>query len=310
MFPTGMAPVGNKINEWMYVGALGAASAENEFVWTKPPSASMIWMFIQNGGAGGAGGFTRASLAQGGGGGGGAGGSWARLIVPALLMPTQLIIRPSNGGLGGGAGAAGVGPSAGAITFLTSPAAALRTIGLCTAGTAPTAGTGAAGGAAGAANTINSQLTASWLSNVCISTTASGIAGTAGHATSSSTAVAISANAFGHGAAGGAGVTTGDVVGQGAAGGAQSATGTGSLRPVGATPAGAGNNGIHGLTFMNGGLLPSSASGANGGNSGGTVAGGRGGDGGWGCGGGGGGAGTTGGSGGNGGPGFVYIVAW
>lgn len=314
MFNMGMAPKGNLLREDLFVGGIGVAAVEKEYVWTKPAGANMVYMFIQNGGCGGAGGFTRASGAQGGGGGGGGGGGFGRFLMPAMFMPNQIIIRPSNGGLGGAAGSPGVGPSAGAITFLSQPSTTRITQGLSTAGAAPTAGTGAAGGGAGAANTIPTTFSASWITHLGQLTTASGIAGSAGAASAGASSAANSQQPFSAGGGGGAGVTTGDVVAVGGEGGYYTIYGNSNNQLFdvrGGGLAGAGLDGRHGFTsFSNNTIFPSRSVGGFGGNSGGVVAGGRGGDGGWGCGGGGGGAGTTGGRGGDGGPGFVYILAW
>lgn len=310
MFNMGMAPKGNLLGEDLFVGGIGVAATEKEYVWTKPAGASFVYMFIQNGGAGGGGGFTRASGVQGGGGGGGGGGGFGRFIMPALFMPNQIIIRPSNGGLGGAAGSPGVGPSVGAITFLSQPSSSRVTQALSTAATAPAAGTGAAGGTAGSANTIPTGFSASWITHLGQLTTSSGAAGGAGAASAAGTSGAVQVLPFACGAGGGAGVTTGDVVAVGGSGGSPSITGTTGFWIAPTQPAGAGLAGIHGRTFWGNTMFPSGSQAGAGGNSGGVVAGGRGGDGGRGCGGGGGGAGTTGGAGGNGGPGFVYIVAW
>jgi len=309
MFNLGQPPKGNILSENLYVGTIGVAAAELEYVWTKPLGANFVFMFIQNGGGGGAGGFTRASGA-GGGGGGGAGGSFGRLLIPANFLPNQMIIRPSNGGLGGAANSPGVVASVGALTFLTQPSTTRVTLGLLTSGTAPTAGTAGAGGGAGAASTINTQFSASVFTHIGYQTTSSGAAGAAGNATAAGSSAAVQVLPFACGGGGGSGVTAGGVVNVGGNGGTPSITGTTGFRIASITPSGAGNAGTHGQTFWGDTMFPSGASGGAGGNSGDAVAGGRGGDGGWGCGGGGGGAGTTGGTGGNGGPGFVYVVAW
>lgn len=310
MFNMGLAPKGNLLREDLFVGTIGVAAAELEYVWTKPAGANMVYMFIKNGGGGGGGGFTRAAGNQGGGGGGGQGGAFARILIPAIFLPNQIIFRPSNGGLGGAAGSPGVVPSAGAITFLSQPSTTRITMALSSAGAAATAGTGAAGGAAGGAGTINSALTTSWISANGFYLGTSGSAGGAGNASAAGTAAAVTTLQFACGGGGGAGVTSANAVAVGGNGGSPSITSTTGFLIAPITPSGASNNGTNGRTLWGDSMFPSSSQGGAGGNSGGTVIGGNGGNGGLGCGGGGGGAGTTGGTGGNGGPGFIYVVAF
>jgi len=310
MFNLGMAPRGNILDEQFFVGSIGVASAELEYVLNIHPAASFVYLFVQGGGAGGGGGFTRASLTQGGGGGGGAGGGNLRLLVPTFFLPKQLIIRPSNGGLGGAAGSPGVGPSAGALTLFGQPSTSRLTVALGGAGTVAGAGTGAAGGAGGAVNTATTTANLGFFPTAVALASNALQAGGAGNATTNGATPTSAQALFGQSGGGGAGVTTGDVVGTGGAGASPLDTASGrQMFTAPTTPAGAGNAGIHGQTHLTDNFIKGST-GGSGGNSGGVVAGGRGGDGGYGSGGGGGGAGTTGGAGGKGGPGFVYVVQY
>jgi hypothetical protein len=70
--------------------------------WLKPPGCSFIYVMIAGGGGGGAGGGSTAATARVGGGGGSSGGSGG-LLIPAILVPEALYVRPGMGGAGGSA---------------------------------------------------------------------------------------------------------------------------------------------------------------------------------------------------------------
>lgn len=276
--------------------------------WVRPRNASMVMMICMGGGGGGGGGFTAATLTAKGGGGGGGSGGFARLLIPAPLLPKTLYVFPGAGGRGGNAGAAGVVGESSVITDTPNTAGVSANVVLISGQTKAQGGLGgtAAGSRAGGAGevigaTFQSIYTSlgCWTAIVGQTGSAAGALGGAGVAISFGSGIPIS------GGAGGGSSSAANAVGNGGAitGAGRVPTLAGGVGVVGG-PGGEGRQGIDWTEpFI-------SCGGSGGGSSASAGVGGRGGNGGPGSGGGGGGAGVTGGAGGDGGPGCVIIVSW
>jgi hypothetical protein len=264
----------------------------------------MLFIRAVGGGGGGGGGFTGGAGTARGGGGGGSSGNCTNVIMPCMLIPETLHVKPGGGEIGRTSGGAASGThSAVSITPFGHTVAA-NIVAFASPGNGGATGTATAGGAGGTAPGADTIANCPW-AGLGVAMFLQGTAGTIGGDDTGAVGGAIAFPSTGNnvmGGSGGGGVTTTEF-----AGGLITAI-AGTLisdsRPQVGAAAAAGSGG-HWLFdkggFAYGGLgggSVNSATGANGGN------------GGPGCGGGGGGAGNGAGRGGDGGPGYIIMVSW
>lgn len=269
-------------------------------IYTVPPNASFLYFFLV--GAGGGGGRGLAAAASAGGGGGGS-GAMTNALIPTMLLPSQLTVSVSSGGLGATADNTNGQVASDTRVFLYAPPSGSVDKGNLFL-VASSGGGGAAGGGAGSAGAVLTGFTAIWysLSNW---NSQVGVVGGTGQAAAGN-AVVVNALLPITGGGGGGGSTTG-----GLGGGVTAQAGYRQIPAITGGAAGGAGNGGAGNAGV-GVPRPWSGCGGVGGGGSTTLAGGAGGNAGWyGCGGGGGGCGlTASGNGGNGGPGYCLIVAF
>lgn len=289
----------NKLIE--FYTATYESSASNWVTWYKPSNVKQV-SFVLCGGGGGGG-----RVADGNSGNGGKGGSSGVMItaiIPALLLPNTLYIKPGYGGLG--ATVANTTGSDGQSTLLALEPNNSYYIFSATGGSG--GGSGSSGGSASASQSVFYGYSLQFIYQTIPSIGASNGATSTNGSGSSLGFLGSSAIVFG-GSGGGNG--TGN-------GGGQTGNGFHGFLSGGANSGGNGNKGLNNFqTILNSSIETYSSgyysTGGTGGGGNTTGVAGRGGDGSFGSGGGGGGgcnnaAGTSG-NGGNGGNGFVMIIA-
>lgn len=315
MFDTFGLPPQNTVDSCIFM-AQGSANTWQK--WVKPRGATMIHMIAIGSGSGGGAGLAGGSGTQRCGGAGGGSGAWARLLIPAIMVPDVLYVQVGAGGAGGAAStnpgasgaisyiSAGGYPDGAVASYIAAGNVFLKSGQTAAVGGGAGDGTGGVPGAAGEtiANIDEALLgshSGQWQSVVGKNGATGGTANNNGNAVT----LLVASGPVVSGGGGGASCTATRRVG-----GAMNAAGPWGTIPGGAAAVGTGNAGAGGggITRWN----PFMSTGGAGGGSGNEGAGGAGGSGGIGSGGGGGGSGITGasGPGGRGGDGMVVIIAW
>lgn len=290
--------------------------------WRKPKNCSMVHIFAMGSGGGGGRGANAGAIGASAGGSGGGMASASYVTIPAIFLPDTLWLSVGGGGLL----TAGVGTYV-CVDRISNANQAYRVIAMGNGGAVGSDGNGATGGSAAAAGSVASATTMIFGAKFSPAYTPTGLSSTAGtvntdQATLNLTAATSVCCPGGSGAGINSLASQSGRLGQnvastttfahaGASGNLPAAT---TIVAGGTGTTGSGNNGAHGMSFING-LLQFSpgAGGASTATNAGAWTGGNGGDGGYGCGGGGGGGCFTGGTrglGGKGGDGLVIITWW
>jgi hypothetical protein len=263
--------------------------------WDVPPNAKLLDMLVIGSGAGGG----RSNAGTTGGGGGGAGSGIARLLIPAIFVPSRLYILVASGGRGAATNSSG-GSSGYPSIVSTIPTGSSSGPFIVSSGPSATNG-GGLNGAAGSATVASTQ---SPIAGVGIFSAIGGTAGSASPGAGAGTNVSTFNTHILTGGSGGGGKNVADTTGF-AGGTITSSPFVLTTNVVGGTASS--RDGDNGYRFT----APLCGTGGAGGfGAPGAVAGGRGGNGTIGCGGAGGGAGNPSGNGGNGGDGLVVITIW
>jgi hypothetical protein len=135
-------------------------------IWRKPPNITMVSFFLVGAGGAGGNGFVISTLQGCSSGAGGGSGAITKLIIPAVLLPDELLV---NVGVGGSRGAfnTGVTVSGGSgtatyVDLIDGNATASTLIAIANGGTGggggASGGISGTGGAGGAASTITSTV--------------------------------------------------------------------------------------------------------------------------------------------------------